>query len=257
MVERTADQRIRTTEWEDIQYKHGNCVGKYRDQELEIMLQKLKDENPNLGLEAYDPEAERATDKAERAGFDVDPNKQQALLDGEEDEDGPSLVDDDDDVLAAFRAKRKAQLQADQVSNVFGSVVRIASADYVAQITDASANGRWVVACLAAKGVEDCDALIAVLQDLAPKHRDVKFVVADVQECVPKFPRKETPYVLYYKDKKALSHTVGLASWGGKRLSVQSAEWCLKQQGVLPKDDDDEPEDSTAKSKYYQKMEMS
>eukprot|EP00757_Euglenozoa_sp_SAG-D1_P001970 gene1970-1992_t len=26
---RTSDGKIRTTEWEDIQYKHGNRIGKY------------------------------------------------------------------------------------------------------------------------------------------------------------------------------------------------------------------------------------
>ena len=259
MVERTAEGRIRTTEWEDIQYKHGNCVGQYRDKELEIMLQKLKDQNPDLHLEAYDPTAEKVRDKAERGGFDGDVDLDGPMDGdggGDGDGDGPSILDDDDELLAAFRAKRKAQMKAEGTTAMFGVVRRISAAEYVKEITQSSAGGKWVVACLVAKGMEDCDALVAVLEQLAPRHRDVKFVVADVQECVPKFPRKETPYVLYYKDEKAQSHTVGLEAWGGaKRLSVDTAEYLLRRQGVLPKDDDDEEDpDSTARSKYYQKM---
>ena len=130
MVERSADGRIRTTEWEDIQYKHGNKVGKYQTLEAEIIAQKLMDSHPNVLLKAYDPIAEKVEDKAARGGFDVD--------------HGGNIDDvssDDDDALAVLR-KRRLQEMKTQAAKSHGALRHIAGSEYVAEITEGSSSCR-------------------------------------------------------------------------------------------------------------------
>ena len=250
MVERSADGRIRTTEWDDIQYKHGNRVGKYRDQELEILAQRVMDKHPNASLECYDDIAEKVYDKAERGGYD----NNEAILNGEIDPDDDE-DDDEDDYLAKFRAKRRIAIEIERSKHCFGRIRRIPGADYVPEITEAS-DGHWVVAVLVEEGDEGSDALVRVLEKTCVTHSDVKFVSMISTEAIAKFPRKQLPCVLIYHNKLMVRQMTGLEAWGGKQLSVESVDQCLAENGVIELDDENyEEEDATIRSsKYYSKL---
>jgi hypothetical protein len=265
MVERTADQRIRTTEWEDIQYKHGNCVGQYRTREMEIVAQRIADAHPNIQLKAYDPVEEKVRDKIARGGYDEDPDAEFLEPSGEDEggggegEEGGAEkvgegIDDEDDALAEFRRRRLAEIQKESVG-AFGMLKKISGAEYVSEITNASANC-WVVGLLAQQGHEGCDALSQIFSTLSAKYRTVKFVSVPVSEALPNFPKKQLPCVVLYHLGKMVNQLTTIEPWGGKRLDVSSAQRTLAEYGVVPveRDDDDDDETLSAASKYTRRF---
>jgi hypothetical protein len=232
-MERTADNRIRTTEWEDVQYKYGNRVGKYETHELEILAQKIADKNQNTCLVAYDPHAEKVSDKLERGGYDCeeeDAKDVEAVVDS----------DDEDDALAAIRRRRMLELQRQSASERFGVLRHVAGADYVAEVTEASVTC-WVVAVLVKPGNGDCEALLTVLRTVAQRHKAVKFVCLISTDAIPNFPDRHLPCVLLYKDKTLKKQVTNLDEWIlKKQLNVGTAEQLLSRYGVLPRDEVEE-----------------
>jgi hypothetical protein len=233
MVERTADGRIRTTEWEDVQYKHGNKVGQYTTNEMEILAQRLVAANPNLQLQAYDPVAEKVCDKQDRGGYDAtDPTDPES---GSPD----GGADDDDDVLAAFRRRRLAEMQREQQTHVFGLVKRIDGADYVREITEASASC-WVVGVMMADGHGDCDLLLKVLASVAQRNREVKFVSLVARQAIPNFPEKHLPCVLLYHKGDMKAQLTGAEHWmegKNKNITVGSIERKLQGHRVISREE--------------------
>lgn len=241
MVERQAEARIRTTEWEDIQYKHGNRVGKYRDNEMEILAQKLADANPNIQLRAYDPVAEKVKEKMERGGYDVDTNDVEDMVDKDD------MGDDDDDALAVFRQRRMAEMQKLKETHVFGVVTHVPGSDYIKEVTEGSAKS-WVVAILTMLGNEDSENLLQIMRQVASRNRDVRFVSMIAQEAIPKFPAKHVPCVLLYKDGVMQQQTTGLEQWQErKEVTLASVEKALQGFGVIHREeyvrDDEEDRD--------------
>ncbi|KAH9597230.1 phosducin [Trypanosoma melophagium] len=241
MVERTADQRIRTTEWEDIQYKHGNRVGQYAANELGILAQKIAEANVNTCLKAYDPHEERVRDKMERGGYGTEQKEEESgmdhLLVGEGN-------DDDDEALAAFRRKRLAELKQQQEAQRFGVLRHISSGDYMAEVTEASST-HWVVALLIKPGNNDCERLLSVMKVAAQRHRDVKFLSMISTETIKNFPDRHLPCVLLYKNKQLQQQFTELTSWTSKRkeLSLESVERVLHLYGVIHKEEFDVEEE--------------
>jgi hypothetical protein len=234
MVERTADGRIRTTEWEDIQYKHGNKVGQYETREMEILAQRIVASNPNLQLQAYDPVAEKVQDKRDRGGYDgpdpTDPDSAGA---------GEACDDDDDDVLAAYRQRRLAELQRQEQTHVFGAVKAISGSDYVREITEASSSC-WVVGVMMADGHADCDLLLNVLAKVAQRNRDVKFVSLVAKQAVPNFPDKHLPCVLLYHKGDMKAQLTGPEHWmegKNKNITVSSVERKLQGHRVIAREE--------------------
>ncbi|KAG5492997.1 hypothetical protein JKF63_01578 [Porcisia hertigi] len=233
-MERTADKRIHTTEWEDVQYRYGNRVGKYETHELEILAQKIADQNENTCLTAYNPQAEKIEARSQRNGSKSD----KGCMD-----DGPSALvdsdDDDDDALAAIRRKRMMELQRQKAKERFGVLRHIPGADYIAEVTAASSTC-WVVAALMKPGHSDCEALLTVLRTVAQRHRSVKFVSIISTEAIPNFPDCHLPCVLLYHGKELKKQVTGLADWQTQRhLTVATVERVLIQSGVFPRSEDD------------------
>lgn len=240
-MERSADNRIRTTEWEDVQYKYGNRVGKYETHELEILAQKIADKNQDTCLVAYDPKAEKVADKLERGGYE-------AAEDAAQDTAAIADSDDEDDALAAFRRRRMAELQRQKASECFGVLRHVAGADYVTEVTEASATC-WVVAVLIKPGHSDCEALLTVLRTVAQRHRAIKFVSMISTDAIPNFPDRHLPCVLLYNNKELKKQVTNLDEWMEKKqLNVGTAEHLLSRYGVLPRNEDDDNNDSESDS---------
>jgi hypothetical protein len=250
MTENRADQFIRTTEWEDIQYKHGNKVGRYATHELEIMAQNIARRHEDTTLEAYDPNRERVADKLDRGGYEDEARvrHQLATRDGnasDSDDSGPGL-DDDDDALTRFRERRLQAMREQQERNVFGALRSISGASYIAEITEASAQ-HWVVAAMVEPGHPGCEALISVFSELSRKHRDTKFVACLVREAIPNFPPKHLPCVVIYHSGAMQHQTTGMEPWvpvaqlgkPGAMPTAGSVERKLRQFEVLPPNEDD------------------
>ena len=59
------------------------------------------------------------------------------------------------------------------------------------------------------------------LQELAKKYPQTKFLKIISTECIPNYPDKNLPTVLIYKDTKCVQHLIGLAQFGGRRLTPE------------------------------------
>ncbi|KAG8345634.1 hypothetical protein ERJ75_001529300 [Trypanosoma vivax] len=239
MVERTADQRIRTTEWEEVQYKFGNRVGKYATNELQLLAQKIADENVNACLKAYDPNEEKVLEKMERGGYETDPHRIGSNVE--------DVVDDDDEALAALRRKRLAELQRQKEMERFGVLRHVPGADYISEVTEASSN-HWVIAMLVKPGDSNCEALLSVMRVVAQRHRDVKFLSMVSTEAIKGFPDRHVPCVLFYREKTLQQQLTGIDAWRSKhkQLSLESVEHVLYRRGVIIGDnyEIDEDEDN-------------
>lgn len=248
MAERTADNRIRTTEWEEIQYKHGNKVGQYERREMEIVAQKLADRHIDAPLESHDNIREAMRDRQLRGHEDAedlyDEDKQMAeeILGGE---------DDEDEIIMRHRRARMKALEEAQSQNRFGRIRAIKGHNYISEITEASANA-FVVAALVEDNNEGCLDLLQVLESVAAKYPHIKFVCCKSTEAIPNFPQKHLPCVVVYSGG-ALQHQVtSMDPWcrtGTKKPSVESIEHALRKMEVLPplEQDDEETDDKNSR----------
>lgn len=236
MAERAADGKIQTTQWEDIQYKHGNKVGRYATHELEICAQKLAERHIDAPLETHNRLRERLRDAAERGQrgeevnedlVDEDPEMAQAVLDGE---------DDEDEILERFRAARRREMLEQQATNCFGRVKPISGASYVQEITEASAQ-HIVVGVLAEHNNEGCLDLLPLMDQVAQRHMDVKFVTCKSTEAIPNFPAKHLPCVVVYRAGQLVAQLTGMEPWCRKGITKPTLETVmdnLRKLQVLP-----------------------
>lgn len=232
-MERSADNRIRTTEWEDVQYRYGNRVGKYQTHEVEILAQQLGDMHEDDALKAYDPDEERVAAKMERGGYEMVDSKKEGVA-------AVADSDDEDDALAAIRRKRLQELQQRQANERFGTLRHVAGSDYVKEVTEASVQN-WVVAVLIKPGNSECEALLTVMRSVAQRQREVKFVSMVSVEAIPTFPDRHLPCVLMYHDKILKNQITLLDPWKDrKELNVATVERALQRCGVLKRDESDE-----------------
>jgi len=213
MSTRTAEGRIRTTEWEDVQYKFGNAVGQYFDeaQERKILEQKAREANPANPCPVFNPLAEKAEARDEAQNSD----------------------DEDDDALAAFRKQRRAEIESTSKTPQFGVVKHISAESYVAEVTEASLRS-WVILLMMELKHTKCEQLLAVFHTLSAKYRDVKFVTIKSTDAVKNFPISELPCVLLYHKQSLHKQLIGLEPWGGRNVTSETAIMALQLEGVLP-----------------------
>lgn len=235
-MERTADKRLHTTEWEEAQYKYGNKVGLYATHELEIIAQKIADQNQNACLKPYDREQEQFEDKLARGGYECEDGR-------EGDSEAIMNSDDDDDALAAIRRRRIEELQKQKENDRFGVLRHVDGSDYIKEVTDSSEKNH-VVALLIRPGHSECETLLNAMRSIAQRHPAVKFVSMISTEAIPNFPDKHLPCVLIYKDKALQSQVTGIDVWKCKnQFDTKSVERSLRNNGVLPRDAEDDEDD--------------
>jgi hypothetical protein len=251
MVERRADAHIRTTEWEDVQYKHGNRVGNYANNEMKLLAQRVMDSNPNVSLQAYDGASEALEEKL---GRKVDKH----ATEEEETEALQEMLESsgDEDALEAFRRQRKAEVQASLGKPSFGAVIKVPGSEYITQVTEASKRS-WVVAILTEEGVATVDSLLVVMEQVAAVHRDVKFVAMPAKQAIKGFPTKQLPCVLLYNKGEMQSQVAGFEAWGGARMNRETVTRELAAHGVVPRECDSEEEDGYGRtSKQFTRMRL-
>ncbi len=144
----------------------------------------------------------------------------------------PPPAPDDDEELARLRAARLDEIKRERSGPRFGSVAPLAHADYVAEVNGAG-EGVGVVVFLHRPRHYDSAFMLVLLEKLARKFGDVKFLQIDANECIPGYPDRNVPTLLIYKDDELLGQTVGTAPFGGPSYDVDDLEWELAQAGVL------------------------
>eukprot|EP01013_Petalomonas_cantuscygni_P041141 TRINITY_DN73526_c0_g1_i1.p2 TRINITY_DN73526_c0_g1~~TRINITY_DN73526_c0_g1_i1.p2 ORF type:complete len:257 (+),score=56.55 TRINITY_DN73526_c0_g1_i1:238-1008(+) len=202
-----------TTEWEDIQYKHGNKVGKYVTHEAEVLAAKMKDIEGDSFEDAPDPLQSVAT---------------KALHEQLEDDD------EDEAVLQELRRRRLEMMQHTAAAMQFGSVRGpIARSDYIQEVTKAP-KGVAVVLLLVEDGHSACGAVLRSLQALATRFPRTKFLTIRSTDAIPNFPAAQLPAVLIYRDGGMKRQITGPNTLGGLDSSPDKAEAILATLGCLP-----------------------
>ena len=152
---------------------------------------------------------------------------------------GPSAADaaddDEEELLQRLRAQRLAELKAGR----FGSVLPLARDDYQAEVNQAG-EGVGVVVFLCKPRHYLSTYTLVLIERLARKFPDVKFMQIESSECIPGYPDRNLPTLLVYRDDDLLAQLVGPAAFGGTSggasFGIDDVEWELAQAGVLTTD---------------------
>jgi hypothetical protein len=143
--------------------------------------------------------------------------------------------DGDVDELARIRAERLEELKAATSRGCFGKVVPLMKVDYVAEVNEAG-GGVGVVVFLHKPRHYLSSLMLVLLEKLAIRFSDVKFLQIDSHECIPNYPEANLPTLLMYKDDDLVHQCVGAAAFGGSSFGVDDVEWELAQAGLVTTD---------------------
>lgn len=147
---------------------------------------------------------------------------------------------DDEAELDEIRAKRLAELRLGAAGEPrFGAVAPLAVADYAAEVNEAG-EGVGVVVFLHKERHYLSGFTLVLLEKLARRFGDVKFLRIPHTECIPDYPDANLPTLLLYRDDELLGQCVGAAAFGGPSFGIEDVEWELARVGLvetaLPKD---------------------
>ena len=191
-----------TTEWDDIQRRIGN-------------LPPLVDQA--LAFEAAAKAESSKPPKSSAAAETMGPD--------EESEDAE---------LARIRAERLEELRGgSSKQGCFGSVLPLSRVDYTKEVNQAGDGVGVVVFLSKSKGHYLSSYTLVLLEKLAKKFTDVKFLQIESDDCIPGYPDANLPTLLIYRDDILLRQCTGPSAFGGTSFGVDSVEWELAQSGVI------------------------
>ena len=137
--------------------------------------------------------------------------------------------------LTRIRAERIEELKAASRRPRFGSLTLLKREDYKAEVNEAD-EGVGVVVFLHKPRHYLSSYTVVLLEKLARKFGDVKFLQIDSKDCIPNYPDANLPTLLIYRDDDLLRQCVGASAFGGKSFGVDDIEWELAQAGIIETD---------------------
>ena len=142
---------------------------------------------------------------------------------------------EEDEELVRLRAQRLDELKASGTSGVprFGVVARLSRADYTREVNEAGEGVAVVVLLAKAHGHYLSSYTLVLLEQLARKYGDVKFLQMESTECIANYPDRNLPTLLVYRDDDLLGQCVGPAVFGGSSFGIDDVEWELAQTGII------------------------
>lgn len=145
-----------------------------------------------------------------------------------------ALTDDvEEDTLQEYRRKRLAELRSAHWAAKFGHVLQVFRTNFVREVTDASADGQWVLCLLSVDALQSCQIISAPWEEAARKFPSVKFMRGVASEVVENFPDDSVPAVFIYRNKECAKQIIGLNKWGGNACNVDCIEWVLAQENIV------------------------
>jgi len=202
-----------TTQWDDIQRKLGNFAPKPKEPTRDEIEKKIVEACENI--DQLEPCTLNELDKLED--------------------------DVEEDILASYRRKRIEELKAAKKTAKFGDVRHVDRSSFVEQVTDASANGQWVLVFLYVDSSTACQYLMQPWAEAARRFPAVKFMRGVASEIMPDFPDASTPFVLVYHNGECEKQIKGIEEWGGAQCNVSCVEWVLSSFGALETELEDDP----------------
>jgi hypothetical protein len=143
------------------------------------------------------------------------------------------LEDDEDErVLAEYRRKRIAEMQARADKAKYGAVLEITAIDYVKEVNQAG-DGVWVVLHLYRQGIPLCAMINQYMEILARKFPAVKFIKSVSTTCIPNYPDKNLPTIFVYYENDLKTNIVGPLSFNGTNYKCDDLEWKLHRVGAV------------------------
>mmetsp|Transcript_2884 Transcript_2884/g.7575 ORF Transcript_2884/g.7575 Transcript_2884/m.7575 type:complete len:260 (+) Transcript_2884:195-974(+) len=195
-----------TTEWEDLQVKHGNWEAR---------------EKPEPPPEWAPREERSAKEKVEACDEAGD------LSDLEDDfDDDRFMAQYREARLKELRMKEEAAARVKILPQGHGEPVFIKRDEFIKHVTEAE-HGTWVVVFLFQNGHEGCELMSRCLTELSRKYVGTKFVKIISTDCIANYPDQLLPTFILYKDGKVQTTLEGLAKFGGKRVTPESVAFEL------------------------------
>jgi len=92
--------------------------------------------------------------------------------------------------------------------------------------------------------VIECQILNEILDQLAPKYPEVKFVRAVATKCVEGMLDRDLPALLFYKNEDLIGNIIPAREvLGGKRMTVKTVEFVLSINRILDIEFEHDPRD--------------
>ena len=117
-----------------------------------------------------------------------------------------------------------------------GTVAPLSREDYKKEVNEAGDGVGVVVFLSKSKGHYLSSYTLVLLEQLARKFSDVKFLRIESTDCIPGYPDGNLPTLLIYRDDELLRQCTGPSAFGGKSFSIDSVEWELAQSGIIKTD---------------------
>ncbi|KNH09433.1 hypothetical protein XU18_0118 [Perkinsela sp. CCAP 1560/4] len=186
MIERTAEGRINTTDWEDVQYRFGNKVGAYVHRESEILDQQEREKAPDT-FPVYDPMMEK---RADSEGSDTE--------------------------LENIRAQIRRDLIASRKPHAH--IEKTDYAHYWKAVTEQSMQ-RNVLLVIYEEHIGECTKLLNILNELAKNElKTISIVCIRADEARVCMEPSHLPCVVIYSMGAVVHTWYGSAIWGGKSM---------------------------------------
>lgn len=147
---------------------------------------------------------------------------------------------EDEAVLAEYRKKRIAEMQALSEKAKFGSVREISGQDYIDEVNKAG-EGIWVVLHLYKQGIPLCALINQFMTELAIRNPATKFLKSIASTCIPNFPEKNLPSIFIYYEGQIKKQIIGPIELRGEKLTVEEFEYLLGQYGAIQTDIKEDP----------------
>ncbi|XP_069780742.1 phosducin-like protein 2 isoform X2 [Narcine bancroftii] len=164
-----------------------------------------------------------------RRNHAVKPYERMNLAELKEAED--EFDEEDERAIEMYRCQRVAEWQAVQRKRRFGELAELQGNEYVKQITYAGED-IWVILHLYRPGIPMCILLNHLLDQLAKKYPDVKFMKAIANICIPNYPDKCLPTIFVYFEGQMKAKFIGLEC-GTQDMKSEELEWKLANTGAI------------------------
>jgi len=143
------------------------------------------------------------------------------------------LEDEEEErVLAEYRAKRLLEMKSTMARSRFGTVLEISAQDYVTEVNKAG-EGVWVILHLYKQGIPLCALINQHLTQLAAKFPTTKFIKSISTVCIPNYPDKNVPTIFIYFEGNMKDQFIGPIPLRGMGLTVEELEYLLGKTGAI------------------------
>mmetsp|Transcript_10270 Transcript_10270/g.15447 ORF Transcript_10270/g.15447 Transcript_10270/m.15447 type:complete len:211 (-) Transcript_10270:34-666(-) len=201
MTERTADARIHTTDWEDVQYRFGNKVGQYVNREEEILKQKAKE------TESF-PVYESTTENIGGS---------------------PKDADSSSDELELIRERMRKSRKVSRWSH--NHIEETNFANYTRAVTDKS-KLRNVLLVIYDNQESGGMKFLDILESLASEELYMMSIVSiTAQEARMSLLPVHLPCVVFYSKGKVVHTTYGTTQWGGECMDESTVLEYVTREG--------------------------